>query len=226
MKRYAVLGVLCACGSAHAGLTPINVITQSALFEWDVFPVNERTHIGFNRFDTMGGTRRLTGVSLSFEASFDLELRAENTNDAALSSGGWFVDPAIYYNFFFLEDYSVGPVGNWTTDLLTADLAASDGVAGSGEDTATFAFSDVIGGAASVFEDDFGIFIGDGSLEAELYPFLSLGISAPPPFFDFDITTHSHSGVYTLSYAYEVVPTPGAAGLLALGGVSGVRRRR
>jgi len=226
MKYFAAVGVLCACATAQGGLVPVSVITQTALFEWDVHPVNDRTYIGFNQFDTMDGTRRLTGVSLSFEASFDFEMLAENTNDTALSAGDWFIDPAIYYNFFFLGDNSVGPVGNWTTESLTADLAASDGVAGSGDDTATFAFSDVIGGTASVFEEEFDLFIGDGSLEAELYAYLSLGISAPPPLFDFEVLTHAHTGVYTLSYAYEVVPAPGGAALLGLGGLVGVRRRR
>ena len=226
MKRIAALGVLCACASAHAGLTPISVITQSALFEWDVFPVNDRTYIGFHQFDTMGGTRRLTGVSLSYEASFELELLAENSNGTGLSGGEWFVDPAVSYNFFFLDTYSIGAVGNWTAGSLTADLAASDGVAGSGDDSAVFTFSDVIGGSASVLEEDSAPFIGSGSLEAELYAYLSLGISAPPPFFDFDVTAHSHMGVYTLSYAYEVVPAPSSAAVAAIAGGWLARRRR
>lgn len=96
--------------------------------------------VTFQRFDTLGGTRKLTGLSLSYEQSITIDFRVESNGYTAVSAGDWFID--IAYNSlhqFGLIDNDpdppfIGP-GAAYQGGNTGDLGISDGFNGGGPDT-------------------------------------------------------------------------------------------
>jgi hypothetical protein len=186
---------------------------------------NEPLALSFAAFDTMDGARELTGVSVGIEGSFDLGLSAENLEEEAISEGEWFVESAVLMNMG-IGGLALGALDVVGQGLFSADLAGNDGMAGQGDDYVAWSYAGGVEGSVQILPGDFGVFEGDGMLSGELYPFLSLAISAPPPLFDLFVEQHEHGGAITLTYEFTVVPAPGAAclGVISLAGFA--RRRR
>ncbi len=96
--------------------------------------------VTFQKFDTLGGARKLTGMSLSYEQSISIGFHLESNGYTAVASGDWFLD--IAYNSlhqFGLIDNDpnppfIGP-GAAYEGGITGDLGISDGYNGGGPDT-------------------------------------------------------------------------------------------
>lgn len=198
--------------------------TQTVPFEWDVQESNTAVLLDYDPFDDMGGTRELTGVSFSFESLYSLNMLAENGEDEPISGDDWFIETVTLFQMG-LDELFLGALDVAFIGVLSADLAPNDGVPMEGPDSIAWAFEGSMDGSVNLAESEFDRFT-NGPITADAYPFLSLAITPPPPFFDLYITDHIHTGAVTLTYAYDLVPTPGAAGVLALAGLGGVRRRR
>ncbi len=215
--------LLALVAAAAALPAAADVQTQQAEFLWDVQAANEPVALEFAAFDDMGGSRVLTGVNVSFESIYSLNLLAENGEDFAITSDQWFVEALTLMQIdiggLFLGALDVEGFG-----LLSADLAANDGVSMEGPDSVFWGFKGEMSGGVDIDPLDFGVFRGGETISADLYPFLSLSIPFPPPFFDLYVTDHFHLGTATVTYEY--VPAPATLAPLALVGLGAARRRR
>lgn len=102
-------------------------------------------NIAFDRFDDMGGTRQLTGVSFSYDQTMSFDLTIESNGYTALEAGDWLLD-AGYYTIHQLGTIdglggdggpsipAIGAGGVFGIQI-TGDLGASDGYNQSGPDT-------------------------------------------------------------------------------------------
>ena len=222
------IAILCAsitASSALAGFGQANIIVQSSEYSFDVQQANAPSTLSFDAFDTMGGTRVLTGVNFNLKSSYTLGMLAENGEDYAISANDWFVEAALFNNIA-VGDTVISGVGSTGWGPLSAALAASDGVTQSGADSISWFFEGTLDANRDLLPFQINAFVGSGQLDAEIYPFLSLTIPPPEPFFDLWVTEHTHSGVVSLTYTYEIVPAPASAALLTMGGLLTSRRRR
>ena len=174
MKKYIGVALLATIPTiAGAGIQ-----TQTVDFDYSAFT---GANISFARFDSMGGTRELTGLRISYDQQFDLEVLVESNGPTSLSAGDWDIEAGFYslHQFGVFSDGRGGDGGpsfpligtGGVFDVFTADLGASDGYNGTGPDT-------YIGSAsnASVFMMDYDrsttlggdlldVFTGGGVLE-------------------------------------------------------------
>lgn len=109
------------------------------------------TIISFDAFDDLGGTRQLTGVTLSYNQTMEFDLTIESNGYTAVQAGDWVLD-AGFYGVHQLGVFDgrggdggpnypvIGTGGVYTPVAFTGDLGASDGYNQSGPDTiqATF----------------------------------------------------------------------------------------
>jgi len=221
MKNSITLFALAAMSSSSLG----DVITQNSDYFWDVQKANAPAPLSFQAFDTMGGTRELTGVSVSLESFYSLEMIAENGENYAITANDWFVEAAVFNNLSF-NGQSVFGLGSAGYGPMSVDLAAADGVEQFGDDSVFWSFKDSMSAQRDLQGFQMGAFIGSGEMEADIYPFLSLLIPPPAPFFDLWIHNHYHQGTIGLTYQYTTVPAPAGTALLFGAGFIGLRRRR
>ncbi|GJM24855.1 MAG: hypothetical protein DHS20C16_12700 [Phycisphaerae bacterium] len=194
------------------------IVTQTIPFDHTggLFP-----QFTIDYFDTMGGSRMLTGVTIELDGVADLDVSAENLSNTP--ANGWFLDAAILPRFELLnaEKTSFG-IGASPYPLFSANLAASDGEEGSGPDFIQFPTGSVnLHGDIDLNPIDFGIFEGAGSVDAMLA--LPLSFAIPPLLVDFSTDRHE---VGSLVVTYEYVPEPSTLALLSIGGTLLVRRKR
>lgn len=185
----------------------------------------ERT-VTFAPFDDLGGTRRLTGVTLSLEGALSAAATAENLS--GLSN-------TLTLQLFGGNVLASAPGGLATTVSLaftpvSATVDASDGVAGSGVDFHDFgAVSTTSASATASLTTNLDGFVGPDLVPVVLDAggtFIVSGTASCAG----NITDFTTAGSAALRYTYEPVstPEPSAVVLLVLGGVvvAGRRSRR
>lgn len=215
--------LMCLIAAATCSPAVADLESHEVAYTWSVLDGNEPTTLTFPLFDTMGGVRQLTGVTVGLEGALTLDMNAENQEEESVGEGEWFVESALFMQLAF-DTLDLGGVTGVGLGVFSADLGANDGIKGSGPDFVKWSYDDDVSALVEILEGDFGAFEGEGDLGAELYPFLSLALSAPPPLVFVDVADHQHSGAVTLTYEFVTVPAPGALGVLGLGLVW--RRRR
>lgn len=205
------------------------VITQQQSYFFDTNNANDPVALTFDAFDTMGGTRILTRVGLETNSDYSLNIVAENREDYAIAADDWWFDFELFNIVTFNPGqsdetlfYGMGSVGYGP---FSADLAASDGVEQEGDDSAFFGFKDTYSGFRDAIPFQHAAFEGQGQLDAQIYPYLGISLPPPPPFFDLWIS-HANFGTVTLTYEYTTIPAPATLGILGLGGLAAIRRRR
>lgn len=183
------------------------------------FPLSpNQQNLAFPQFDTLGGTRVLKQVVLDFAATVGAGATAEN--DSSLAA------PSFQLNlsgFITVDGPDLSGFAG-INEIRSQALTPTDGVTGSGSDFHNFGFvSDNVLGSDST---------------AMLAPYIGLGnvnfLVAGSAGFSFSGTTDATlgiidlgaSGKVTLTYKYDLIPTPGAASLFAVAGLVGIRRRR
>jgi len=127
--------------TAIAGSAAADTISTQVDFNIDGFTGGI---ISFDRFDDMGGTRALTGVSFSYDQTMEFDLTIESNGYTPLSAGDWLLDSG-YYTIHQMGVYNRngdgGPsypafgAGGVFSDPITGDLGVSDGYNQSGPDT-------------------------------------------------------------------------------------------
>ncbi len=209
----AVVVVGLSTGPAQA-----TVITQTFAIDHGEEPFPQ---LSLDYFDTMGGTRTLTGVSIELDAVASLDINAENLSASPVT--GWFLDSAILPRFEILDaKKSSFGIGASPYPLLSADFAASDGVEGSGPDFVQFETNSTnLHGDIDFNPIDFALFEGIGSVDALLN--LPLSFAIPPLPIGFAATRHE---VGSLVVTYEYVPEPSTLAMLSIGGTLLMRRKR
>lgn len=132
------VALLAAVGSiASAG-----TVSQTVNFDYSAL---EGTTITMDRFDTMGGTRQLTGIRLAYDHNVDLAIRIESNGPTSVSAGDWDVEAGFsaLHQFGVFSDGRRGGDGpsfplvgiGGAFDVFTSDLGPSDGYNGTGPDT-------------------------------------------------------------------------------------------
>jgi hypothetical protein len=172
-------------------------------YYWDVKDGNEPVPLMFPQFDTQQGTRELIGVSIIINGQFNVMMSAENLESYPILADEWFVDTGLMMMFDF-DDLPIGPIWGGGLGTYTTDLAANDGIPGQGPDYTTWSYLEhVVRNEVVIHQSDIAMFRGEGLLGAELYPFLDLAISAPPPFFSVDVENHVHFGAITILFEWQ-----------------------
>jgi hypothetical protein len=173
MRRITTTLLLAAiAGSANA-----DTVSTQVEFNIDGFFGG---NIAFDRFDDMGGTRELTGVSFSYDQTMSFDLTIESNGYTALNAGDWLLD-AGYYTIHQLGTFdglggdggpnfpAIGAGGIFGVEI-TSDLGASDGYNQSGPDTfnttiaETFTFNQVFDNSDNFGQSILDAVTGTGQL--------------------------------------------------------------
>ncbi len=129
--------------AAAAAISQGEVISQSVAFDMDL----GGQILDIQRFDTMGGTRQLTGLSLSYDQSISYDITIESNGYTAVEAGDWeaWISYSSIHQFGLISDGRggddndnnppfIGPGAAGAFDMTSA-LGASDGFNGTGDDT-------------------------------------------------------------------------------------------
>lgn len=157
--------------AASAGVAQADTMTQTVNFSHGF----DGEIIEFAMFDTLGGTRVLTGMTLEYTHDIAMDLHVESNGYTAVSAGDWFVDLSYIsiHQFGLIENdpnppfIGPGALGG----SVTSDLGVSDGYNGTGEDTyyttltSTSVFSASYDGNTTFGVDMLETFTGNGILE-------------------------------------------------------------
>jgi len=143
--------------------------------------------VSFEQFDTMGGTRELTGLSLSYDQTISLDLQMQSNGYTALNAGDWLLDTGFIslHQFGLVEGRGgggepgppyIGPGAIF--DVVTSDLGISDGYNNGGIDTQqfniseSFVFDASYDGSTEFDQRMFDAFTGTGTLDTFLSGFI------------------------------------------------------
>ena len=229
------------------------IATADSFTQVVTFDVDPLVGVAFpelQRFDTLGGTRELTGVTFTLRQNLALELYFESTGPTALSAGDFSLDftYATLVQLGLANDEEAPPLfgtGGFFVDGVTGDLAAYDGEpGGDGADTFRVAYHDAFVAQLDFSPTDADVFAavtGSGSLTTVFGGVSELlfqwnndpGWTTPPsgaPEYPTDAaiwvtaTEFRHFGEIEVRYDYVTVPEPTTALLLAVA-VGAVRRR-
>lgn len=146
----AALIILAVAGAA-AGQT--DTITQVVPFDYD--PFIDAAFPVIDRFDTLGGTRQLESVTLSYDQQISFDVRLEQNSPVALEAGNFFAD-VTYLSIHQLGTDDGGGEGDdddgdggsgppflgpgAAGDTFSPALAPTDGFNGTGPDSFTASF--------------------------------------------------------------------------------------
>jgi len=219
-----------AASAIAAAAASAETITQTIDFNWGL---ETGLEIGsFAGFDNAGGTRQLTGVSLSVDGSARWDVTVLNYSSATLGADAWFADGLANFNVL-LGEFGPNSVERYAGVVqfngLTGFLSAGDPGSGEpGSPGVSGSFTGLLAGFFDLEAADFGVF-QNGVVEARLLGFTDAYVDGPngsPPDLLVDTDLLSAGGRVTLTYTYALVPAP--AGLALLGAVVplAVRRRR
>ncbi len=171
--------------------------TETQVVPFDYNPAVDFAFPEFAKFDTMGGTRELTGVTLSYDQSISFTTRLEQNSPVALDAGVFFVD-IVYLSLHQLGTIDDNPnppfLGPGAAgDVYSPALGATDGFNGSGPDTYEALFDSGMFNftaeyAAGADQDYLDVFVGQGTLTTVLGGFTELfgGFNSDPGFPDVD----------------------------------------
>ena len=237
--------------AATAGVAHAQSETTSQTFDLAI----EATpaFLPFNKFDTMGGTRELTGVTLSLDVTATATVTVENYTTNPVAAGTYLLEGAA--NFVFQageandggggEDgrggsgggppfFGLGGIGfDPISDALPAGVEdPGGGPFGPGviPGTIDVAFGGTINSVLPADPSSFDAFIGTGTFTGIYGVFQDILVSGGPGGFGSIggfVSRFDQSGTLTITYDYVNVPSPAGttAMLLGLSGL-GLRRRR
>ena len=172
--------MLTTLASMASGDVITQVVSFDAGFEGDI--------ISFEKFDTMGGTRELTGMSLSYDQTISLDLMIQSNGYTALNAGDWLLNAGYMslHQFGVIEEGGDGEPGlpfigpGAVFDNVTGDLGISDGYNNGGIDTQlttitdSFVFNAAYDGSDAFDLRMFEAFSGTGQLDTFMGGFIEL----------------------------------------------------
>lgn len=178
--------------------------------------------ITFDAFDPQDGTRDLKDVRFRVDGLVTVRAYAENLGKDPVT--GWTLDLSAQTHLEFLWDDEFGiNVGGASFPTLTADLAGTDGVEGSGDDYVKFdSMSTKIASFNDIPSERIDDFIGTGELSAVMLFIPSAGVG--PGQVTFGLNEFEQSGALYVEYTYNEIPAP--AGLALFAGLAATARRR
>lgn len=191
---------------------------------FNVNPLPGSGFLTFNQFDTQGGTRVLKAVTLELAGTMTAQVVAENNTTSSSNNFG------IQLN----GSATLSTIGGLDAQLVFANSAgpvsvdASDngGIAnGSGPDFVDFGLQQFNDSDDDLAFLNLAQFVGGGTFNAD---YAAQGAFGATGISNATVTTSNFAfeGTATLTYFYDIVPTPGAAALFGFAGLAGLRRRR
>lgn len=167
-----------------------------------------------DKFDSAGGTKLLTGVRLTFASTLAAKVSVNSLSGPQEVSVGVIGSTSATDGLFTLPN-SIS--GSWVSPTLNAGDFHDFGTI-SASDSTTINVPGILWPVytATFAGETFGVnYSGEG-----LFGVLGGGNAT------INVIDFGGSGTVTVEYDYRVVPTPGAAALLGLGGLASLRRRR
>ncbi|MAY74941.1 MAG: hypothetical protein CMJ31_09565 [Phycisphaerae bacterium] len=229
------IAIGCMAGSAAA-----DVMTTSASITVDSnSPDFGTVNPVLSRFDTMGGTRVLTGIDINLQLAGSGTIVVENFSETAYSAGEWSVEGGVnwiylagmpdggeetgsFIPFFGLGGFGIAPV----TGDIEAGMGPFDPFGGGMPGRFEVDFDGEGDSVLAVDPSNFDVFIGTDDIVGVFGPFTDLLLDDPN--FALSASTQDllFSGTLSLTYTFDVVPAPGVAATLGFGGMIAARRRR
>ena len=173
--------------------------------------------IEFDPFDDMGGTRQLTGISLGFEGTLEMEVLIQNFSDLELEADEWYYDAGanVMVAFAQKEGYEDGGpfwgLGGPYVAGITGELSAGSGGTPfenptPGEVDVRATLSDSVDSNVAAHESNFPYFISEEPLKAIMSPFFDFVVTppdfAPDAFINASATEMTQQGILTLTYDF------------------------
>lgn len=191
---------------ALAGSASAQVLTSTQIVPFDYDPGVGIANPEFQLFDTMGGTRELVGVTLSYDQTISFTVQAEQNSPVQIEEGVFFAD----VSYISLHQLGVADDGGGDDDddnnsnipflgpgahfiTISPAFGASDGYNGSGPDTyvestSSGAFNYTANYNPVDNPSFIDVFTGQGTLTTVFGGFLELfgGYNSDPGFPDVD----------------------------------------
>ena len=222
-------------GSALAG---VQTTSQSFSFSSGQTPAL----LDFDYFNTMGGTRQLTGVSIDLNVDVFAVMTFENYTLEPVAAGTWSAE--VFANFVFQAGNDDGGEGNGPPFFglggiggdFTMDLPAGTDNPNPDpfEPPVVPGTADYVFGSAqvhSVIEAEphtFDDFTGEGTFTGVYGQFQEFLFLDGPGWglLNGYFSTFDETGTLTIRYEYTTIPAPASAAMLGALGALGNRRRR
>lgn len=230
--------VLCLAAAAPLALGDTVTQTFNYSYDGDLYDPNfSFPTTSFDTFDTMGGTRQLTGVSVHSSIDASMTVTIENYDDTPYDAGTWYAEVTASLLLVCFDNNGVdGPnfgLGGLYIADITGDLSAGTGgfPFGTPGDVKVTAFtSGHIETTRAANTSDFGYFTSGGSFDVALPLLTELFLSTPPAGGGFGIfggpSAMAQTGAITLTYEYTTVPAPATVPAIGCLGLLATRRRR
>lgn len=220
----SVLSLVAACGVARA-----DVIDQTFNYSWT--SADPRlAEFSFQPFDSMGGTRILTGVRLGFEGTIAMEITARTYDPVPLFAGEWSAEASHSVISYFNEIEVFQGLGGQWMDGITGDLGAGSGGFPFGDPGTPYVVSDSVFHSLTVELDSsvFADFSGTDPLVGFMDAFTDTVVTPPNSgqYVEVFASMLAQDGALTLTYEYTTVPAPAGLAMLGVCGLAGMRRRR
>jgi hypothetical protein len=206
MKTAALLAILAAAGTASAAV-------QTDSFSFGPSPVPFSGSDVLDKFDSNGGLHVLTQMKVTFDVSLSAKVVANSqagpqvieagvagsasATDGLINLGGAINGSALSPVLNSGDVHDFGTITGVSNTFVIVPLVVANALYTQPGPTFTINYS-----GSGIF----GI-VGGGNATL-------------------DITDFAGQGTVTVEYTYDIIPTPGAAALLGLGGLAGLRRRR
>jgi hypothetical protein len=229
----ALIALTLACGSALAQNTQVETYDLDYAFDFVANPDQAPAMATFAGFDSMGGTRQLTGVVLRTQISAGMDVVVENYDTMAYSAGEWSGTFSLSLLASFQDEGPIVSMGGLVIEGITGDLSAGTGgfpFGSPGDVTANASIDDFINFSRPAPDSSLGYFASGNDLSMMIFTLSDFFYMQPPGSDQFNALAFAESGYFdgtlSLEYSYEVVPAPASAGLLAGLGLVATRRRR
>lgn len=215
----SLLALTAAAGVAHA-----EVIQQSFSYQWSSHDPQQH-QFSLNPFDSMGGTRELTAVTLGFDGQVSMRVGGQ-TYEGPLAAGEWEMEASHTVVAYFVGiDVLEGIGGQWRGGITGPLGGGSNGQPGT---PYLETFMDTFANTVEINPALISRFYGTEPLTGFMDGFFDAFVIPPAngQFVEALIDELTQSGTVTLTYHYTVIPAPGVLALLGVGGLIATRRRR
>lgn len=229
---------------AALGFGTVYAQTISQTFDIGLAPGDFAAGGQIELFDTLGGTRQLTGVQLAVTGTLQAEVVVQNFGPTIAADGTWEVLPDFVTAFSVFDESGEGEgedegggggepdsffqtFGGFSGDPITGDIPAGDGGGPFGGNPGIFTVTTSGALDAALNLSDFAFFERDVPTTLD---WISTPFFFPEVFSDPGVSIAAGTGDLlqqaSITVTYSFIPAPASVGLLAVAGLAATRRRR
>lgn len=218
ITALAFLGFLGNAGAA--------TITDTDQFDWkttELHPINNPAVLSVDMFDTLGGTRILTGVEINFTGWLQSSGTLTNTSGTTQSF------TAIVEAYSFFADPSLAIINNFQLFPIPATITSTSVVNLVTGATATMPYGIITRSQSQSFNSGLSNFYGPGFVTFDLSTLIAQTAVGAGGNITWAVNTDAKANVEII-YTYETSEVPEPAALLLFGmgmlGFSGILRKK